>query len=192
MSELPPLPPRKAVSPPAQRGSGSDAPKKASQSSRAKPDPRPMRVVYGAGAVAAVSVMTIGLVQPSWDTAPESRPIADDANTAGGPLAASAPDNGSADRTRQSAGDVQVRHVIRYVHLKPGEHAPPGATVITPGAPTPRVITVHSKPTNSGPPVAHANPPTQSGPPAAAPPPAPKPPAPPPPRTSTHQSGRPR
>ncbi|MDL2335406.1 MAG: hypothetical protein QFC55_05195, partial [Chloroflexota bacterium] len=35
-------------------------------SRQSKPDARPMRFVYGAGAVAAMSVMAVGLVQPDF------------------------------------------------------------------------------------------------------------------------------
>ena len=153
-----------------------------------------MRVVYGAGAVAAVSVMTIGLVQPSWGApAADPTPPADAANALGGGLAAQKADNRASIGSRnQPAPDVQVRHVIKYIQLKPGQKAPRGATVITPGAPTPRVVTVPRRPTNAGS-GQQANPPTQHRPPvAAAPPPTHPPVQAPPPKTTTHQSGKPR
>jgi hypothetical protein len=84
-----------------------------------RPDSRPMRLAYGAGALAALSVMSAGLVQ------------------LGSP-------SGTTDViTTTAASDpppIEVRHVIRYIHLKPGEVAPPGATVIAPDAPAPRVV----------------------------------------------------
>jgi hypothetical protein len=88
----------------------------------ARPDPRPMRLVYGAGAVAALSVMTVGLVQPTFNgTAAESAGEAADPVTE---VAASFAAPG------RNGPTVQVRHVIRYVQLRPGERAPRGARVI--------------------------------------------------------------
>jgi len=145
-----------------------------------------MRIVYGAGAVAAVSVMTVGLVQPSWNaSSSDPSPVADQSNAPGnGPLAQAPDSQGSRNGGSQPAPDVQVRHVVKYIQLRPGQQAPAGAKVITPGAPTPRIVTVHSQPTN---------PPSQNRPPVAAPPPPARPPVQaPPPKTTTHQSGHPR
>src|ERR1700686_3518730 len=55
------LPARRDAVPPPDRGDRRPTVK--------RPDPRPMRVVYGAGAVAAVSIMAVGLVQPNSDSA---------------------------------------------------------------------------------------------------------------------------
>lgn len=99
------------------------------------PDVRPMRVVYGASAVAAVGVIAAGLLQPVTT-----------ATTSGDPAAALP--SGAPDPTAQSDGSgVVVRHVIQYIQLKPGQTAPPGAKVITPGAPSPRVVVTHNAPT---------------------------------------------
>jgi hypothetical protein len=38
------------------------------------------------------------------------------------------------------APKAKVRRPVRYVHLKPGQQAPPGAKVIRQAAPPPRVI----------------------------------------------------
>jgi hypothetical protein len=38
---------------------------------------------------------------------------------------------------------VKVQRRVRYVRLKPGQHAPPGARVIQEAAPAPRVIVRH-------------------------------------------------
>jgi hypothetical protein len=84
-----------------------------------------MRLAYGAGALAALSVMSVGLVRFNSATATT---VAD----------VQAPD-GSPGPAQQ----VEVRHLIRYIHLKPGEVAPPGATVITPKAPAPQVVVTH-------------------------------------------------
>lgn len=90
---------------------------------RKRPDPRPMRLAFGAGALAALSVMSVGLVRfgsPTTNTA---------VTTSDGPGSDLPP--------------IEIRHVVRYVHLKPGQVAPPGAKVITPGAPAPRVVVSH-------------------------------------------------
>lgn len=86
-----------------------------------------MRIVYGAASVAALSVLTVGLAHPSppvdevvFDTTADAPP------PSAGPVVTSAP--------------VEVTHVINYVHLKPGETPPPGATVIAPDAPAPRTV----------------------------------------------------
>jgi hypothetical protein len=161
--ELPPrpareLPPRAARELPAR--TPSDARPARSDVRPSKPDARPMRFVYGAGAVAAMSVMAVGLVQPDF-AATADQSGSSDAATVDPNLVAQAP------------ADVAVRHVTQYVHLQPGQTAPPGATVIAANAPTPQVVVTHNQP---------ANPPAAQ--PAARPPaPAPKP--------ATRQSGRP-
>ena len=128
-----------------------------SDSRQSKPDARPMRFVYGAGAVAAMSVMAVGLVQPDFAA------TADQSN-------ASDP-TGDPNAVAQVPGGTTVQHVTQYVHLQPGETAPPGAPVIAANAPTPRVVVTHN--------VASGQ--------AAAP--AAQPPAP---RPATRQSGRPK
>jgi hypothetical protein len=110
----------------------SDARPARSDARPSKPDARPMRFVYGAGAVAAMSVMAVGLMQPDF------------AATADQPASA----DGSADPSAvaQAPADVAVRHVTQYIQLKPGQTAPPGATVIAADAPTPRVVVTHNAP----------------------------------------------
>jgi hypothetical protein len=89
-----------------------------------------MRVVYGAGAVAALSVMAVGLVQPDYAATADQPGVSD---PAADPFAvAQAPTTGD------------VRHVTRYIYLKPGQTAPPGATVVAANAPTPRVVVTHN------------------------------------------------
>jgi hypothetical protein len=90
-----------------------------------KPDARPMRFVFGAGAVAAVSVLTIGLVKPDWSVASDEQ-----ANTTSQDAVSAAIDatDPSSPRTRVKG---RVRHVTEYVFLAPGEKAPRGATVIS-------------------------------------------------------------
>jgi hypothetical protein len=89
-----------------------------------RPDARPMRLAYAAGAMAAVSASTAGLVHFGSGGATSASVV---------PPAASEP----------AAVSVRVRHVIHYVHLRPGETAPPGAKVITEKAPAPRIVVTH-------------------------------------------------
>ena len=83
----------------------------------AKPDPRPMRLAFGAGAVAAVGALTIGMVHA-------------DLTGSGADAEASA---GASDGSTSAAAEEQarVRRVTNYVLLKPGEKAPKGAKVIS-------------------------------------------------------------
>lgn len=97
---------------------------------RAKPDARPMRLAYAAGGVAALSAMAAGLVHIGGATGVS--PI-DNAAVAAADTATHPPVTRS----------VNIQHVINYVHLKPGQQAPPGARVITPNAPAPRVVVTH-------------------------------------------------
>ncbi|MEP7377948.1 MAG: hypothetical protein ABI725_00135 [Chloroflexota bacterium] len=109
----------------------SDARPARTDSRQSKPDARPMRFVYGAGAVAAMSVMAVGLVQPDF--------------------AATADQSGASDPTAEPNAVAQVpattvQHVTQYIQLKPGETAPPGAKVIAANAPTPRIVVTHNAP----------------------------------------------
>jgi len=144
-----------------------------------------MRIAYGAGAVAVASVMAIGLVQPDF-TATADQPQTDDPNAVDPGLdqgTSSGAKGNATGRTNQSQTNVQVTHVTKYIHLKPGQTAPPGATVIQPGQPTPRIVVAN----NPAPPPANHNP----NPPANNPPPKPPPPPAPRPTIKTHQSGHP-
>jgi hypothetical protein len=115
-----------------------------------------MRVVYGAGAVAAMSVMAVGLVQPDWTTTADQG-TTDDGwtdSTEAGAVAALPGGKSEASQRDPTAGKgegarVNVRHVIRYVYLRPGQTAPPGATVVSATAPPPRAARNH--PSNPGP-----------------------------------------
>jgi hypothetical protein len=86
-----------------------------------RPDARPMRLAFGAGALVAVSVMSAGLVRVGLPS----------------------PTNDAITSVEAADPPIEVRHLIRYIHLKPGEMAPPGATVITPDAPAPKVVVTH-------------------------------------------------
>ncbi len=84
-----------------------------------RPDPRPARLMLGAGALAAVTVVGAGLVDfpPAVAEEAPSRPA-----------------------TTHVAKAEKVKRPVKYVRLKPGQKAPKGATVIREAAPTPRVI----------------------------------------------------
>ena len=120
-----PLPPRRELAP--RRELPSVGP--AARTPAKRPDPRPMRIVYGAASVAALSALTVGLAHPQ---PPADQEVYFDTTTADVPT--QAPD------VTVTTPPVEVTHVINYVHLKPGETPPPGATVITPDAPAPRVV----------------------------------------------------
>jgi hypothetical protein len=94
-----------------------------------------MRAVYGAGAVAAMSIMAVGLVQPDWSAVPD--PGTNDDGYAAqddGAVAVLSADKAEAAQPDPTGGkrprSTKPRHVIRYIYLKPGQSAPPGATVV--------------------------------------------------------------
>jgi uncharacterized protein HemX len=91
---------------------------------RDKPDPRPARLMAGASALAAVTIMGAGLVHFP-------------------PAAAEEPVNASAAIDAQTTAVKKTKKVerpVKYVRLKPGQKAPKGAKVIKEAAPTPRII----------------------------------------------------
>jgi hypothetical protein len=94
---------------------------------RQRPDPRPMRLVLGAGTVAAVSIMAAGLVRFPV-------PAADGAGDA---IAA---DAGTVETIATARPEVRIKHKTVYVQLKRGQKAPRGAKVIAGAVPTPRVV----------------------------------------------------
>ncbi len=99
------------------------APRPTPGTPKQRPDPRPMRLVLGAGTIAAVSIMAAGLVRfPSASA---------DASVA---------DAMSVDTIATAQPEIIVKHKIRYVQLKPGQRAPQGAKVIAGAVPTPRVV----------------------------------------------------
>lgn len=87
-----------------------------------------MRVAMGIGAITAISVMGAGFVRPSWSVTDAS--VAD-------------PVDQSGQSAQVGTADVRVNHVIRYVKLKPGQKAPPGAKVINAKDPAPRIVVTH-------------------------------------------------
>ena len=87
--------------------------------SRDKPDPRPARLMLGAGALAAVTVVGAGLVDFPSAVAEEPLP---------------------APATAEVTQAEKVKRPVKYVRLKPGQKAPKGAKVIKETAPSPRVV----------------------------------------------------
>lgn len=145
-----------------------------------RPDPRPMRFAFGAGAVAAMSVMAVGYVRPDFGSTAD-QPT--DTNALAADSAAEVNGNG------QAGTQVGVRRVTEYVFLGPGERAPRGATVISPEDDTQR--RPDRQPSAGGEPAGRLQnrpgtqaqaPRRQPAPPAAQPQPAP-------PRVTTRQSG---
>ncbi len=97
------------------------------QTPRKRPDPRPMRLVIGAGGLAAVSAVAAAIVaQPQPYAGPEI--VTDPA-------------------VMVPATPVIAQRPVQYVQLEPGQTAPPGARVIAADVPTPvTVVTVVSAP----------------------------------------------
>ena len=90
-----------------------------SRTPRERPDPRPARLMVGAGAIAAATVIGAGLVDY--------------------PMAVAEQPPATADQVREVKAK-RVEREVRYVRLKPGQKAPKGAKVIREAAPTPRVV----------------------------------------------------
>lgn len=91
---------------------------------RDKPDARPARLMMGAGALAAVTIVGAGLVD--FPSAVAEVPAVAPATTAGD--------------TAGTTNTKKVERPVRYVRLKPGQKAPKGAKVIREAAPTPRIV----------------------------------------------------
>ena len=117
-----PLPPRREVPAP-------EADRPIARVPAKRPDPRPMRIVYGAASVAALSALTVGLAHPA---PPQAEEVYFDSTTSDVPT--------TAPEAIVTTPPIEVTHVINYVHLKPGETPPPGATVVAPDAPAPRIV----------------------------------------------------
>ena len=156
-----------------------------------------MRVVYGAGAVAVVSVIAVGLVQPEFTASADPATDTTTADSNATDATYTQNQDGSSSNGNQSRS--QPNHVVKYIHLKPGQTAPPGAKVIQPNQPTPRVVVTTKHAPASNPPAANGPTATHKPNPTTAPPPpvhqpTPPPPARPPtprPTAKTHQSGHP-
>lgn len=88
---------------------------------RPRPDPNPLRLMVGFVGLASLSAIATGLL-PS--VAPAN---------AGAPGTAT---------TIADAAPISVKHVTRYVQLKPGQTAPPQAAIVAAPKPTPRIVVV--------------------------------------------------
>jgi hypothetical protein len=94
-----------------------------------KPNPLPARLMVGVGALAALSVIAAGIGRlpgVSEESAPSGTGLD--------------PDVTMLATTAVPVGKTRVERPVRYVRLKPGQKAPPGATVIREAAPAPRVV----------------------------------------------------
>jgi len=91
---------------------------------RPRPDPGPLRIAIGFGAVAATSALVTALSSP-----------------AGGGTAAIQP--GTVVTVTDPA--PLVRHVVQYIQLEPGQTAPPQSVVQQAPAPKPRVVVVTTR-----------------------------------------------
>jgi hypothetical protein len=89
---------------------------------RSRPDPAPLRLLLGLAGIASASALTSALL-PS--VTPTAVTMTDITNVSGA-----------------TASSPSVIHVTRVVVLKPGETAPPQASVVTGPTPTPRVHVV--------------------------------------------------
>ena len=96
-----------------------------------RPDPLPARLMVGVGALAALSVIAAGIGRLPGSSADSASSVAavDPGVTT---LVATVP-----------AGKTRVERPVRYVRLKPGQKAPPGAKVIREAAPVPPRVVVH-------------------------------------------------
>ena len=59
--------------------------------------------------------------------------------------------DGAPAPTTESVRATRVERPVRYVHLRPGQKAPPGAKVIHAAAPAPRVVVRWVTPASSSP-----------------------------------------
>lgn len=84
-----------------------------------------MRLMAGFIGLASLSAIATGLL-PSVVPGP----------------AAGATSSATAATVAADAGPLPVRHVTRYLQLKPGQTAPPQASVVAAPKPTPRVVVV--------------------------------------------------
>jgi len=116
---MPPPPPSRPGSVPAARPARPATGAQAPRPQHTKPDPNPMRVVFGlAGLASATALMTAML--PSVTPAQASVVENVDTTTAVGP-------------------QPSVLHVTKTVVLQPGQTAPPNSSVVVQPQPTPRV-----------------------------------------------------
>jgi hypothetical protein len=85
---------------------------------RARPDPGPLRTLDGFAGFAALSAFGTAIVLPASGADPSTAAVV------------------------QAAPQPSVVHVTRYIHLEPGQTAPPDSTVQAAPVPTPRTVIV--------------------------------------------------
>jgi hypothetical protein len=121
-------------------GTGSPArPEARGPRKHAKPNSLPSRIGVAVGAVAALSVIAAGIGRMPGAATDGSTA------TAASVLPISSP------TTAGSVRATRVERPVRYVHLRPGQKAPPGARVVHSAAPAPRVVVRWVTPTASSP-----------------------------------------
>ena len=91
---------------------------------KARPDPRPLRIAFGMGAVATASALITAFAAPGAGTATTTV---------------------QTTVTGAEAAAPSVRHIIQYVQLKPGQTAPPKAVVKQAPALPPKVVVVTTR-----------------------------------------------
>ncbi len=93
---------------------------------KAKPDPRPMRIAFFAGGLAAVSALLTAIVVPA-------KPA----------VVTTISDAQQQQSTVSATGTpISVQQPIQYIQLKPGQTAPPGAMVVNPSGPLPTSVVI--------------------------------------------------
>ena len=100
------------------------APDREPRAPKARPDPGPMRLALGMTGLAAATAMATAIVRSPFGAA--------------APAPAATPEPTAAP----TPPPLVVKHVTRYVQLKPGQTAPPGARVVKKPNPSPRVVGV--------------------------------------------------
>jgi hypothetical protein len=92
---------------------------------KAKPDPRPMRIAFFAGGLAAVSALLTAIVIPAK---PAVVTTVTNVQQQTVPLTTGTP--------------ISVQQPIQYIQLLPGQTAPPGAIVVDPSGPRPTSVVI--------------------------------------------------
>ena len=100
------------------------APDREPRTPKARPDPRPMRLAFGITGLVAATAMVTSIMRP---------PV---------PIAAPAPDPSLDPASWPTPSPIVIRHVTRYVQLKAGQTAPPGANVVQKPEASPRIVFV--------------------------------------------------
>jgi hypothetical protein len=100
------------------------APDREPRAPKARPDPGPMRLTLAMTGFVAATAMATAIIRPP------------------APAPAATPDPVPQPTDAPTQPPLVIRRVTQYVQLKPGETAPPGATVVQKPAASPRVVVV--------------------------------------------------